>query len=75
MAKDFEVGKTVMTDKLQVHSVTLKVDLNSNRHAETFFAATTLKFVAAHVSARLNWGTFCFCGKVYLTTFCSLARP
>ena len=57
MARNFEVGKTVMNDKLQVHSVTHKVDLKSNRHAKTFFAATTLKFVAAHMSARLNWET------------------
>ena len=47
-----------MADKLQVHTVTRKVDLKSNRHAKTFFAATTLKFVAAHMSARLNLETF-----------------
>ena len=43
-----------MTDKLQVHTVTHKVDLKSNRHEKTFFAATTLKFVVAHMSARPN---------------------
>ena len=42
------------TDKLQVQTVTRKVDLNSNRHAKTFFAATTLVHVAAHVSAKLG---------------------
>ena len=46
------------TDKLQVHTVTHKVDIKSNRHAKTFFAATTLKFVTAHLSARLNCKTF-----------------
>ena len=55
MARNFEVGKTVMTDKLQVHDFTHKVDLISNRHAKIFFAATALKFVAAHMSAQLNW--------------------
>ena len=39
-----------MTDKLQVHTVTHRVDLKSNRHATTFFGATTLQFVAAHMS-------------------------
>ena len=62
-----------MTDKLQVQTLTRKVDLNSNRHAKTSFAATALIFVAAHVSAKL--GSICFCSKVYLITFCSLARP
>ena len=47
-----------MTDKLQVHIVARKVDLKSNRRAKTLFAATTLKFVAAHFSPRLNWETF-----------------
>ena len=28
--------ETVMTDKLQVHTVTHKVDLKSNHHAKTF---------------------------------------
>jgi len=42
------MGKTVTTDKLQVHTVTHKVGLKSSRHAKT------LKFVAAHMSARLN---------------------
>ena len=43
------------TDNLmQVHTVTLEVDFKSNRHAKIFFAATTLIFVAAHMSARLN---------------------
>ena len=54
MARNFEVGKTVMTDKLQVHDFTHKVDLISNRHAKILFAATALKFVAAHMSAQLN---------------------
>ena len=54
LARNFEVGKTVTTDKLQVHTVTRKEDLKSNRHAKTFFAATTLVFGAAHMSARLN---------------------
>ena len=58
-----------MTDKLQVHTVTPKVDLKSNRHAKTFFAATT----HVHVSAKL--GNICFCSKVYSITFCGLARP
>ena len=58
MARNFEVGKTVTTDKLKVHSVTYKVDFKSNRHGKTFFAATTLKFVTVHMSARLNWETF-----------------
>ena len=48
------------TDKLQVHTVIHKIDFNSNRHAKTFFAATTLTFVAAHISMRLNWETFVF---------------
>ena len=52
-----------MTDKLQVHTVTHKVDLKSSRHAKTFFAATTLKFVSVHVSARLNWETFVSAAK------------
>ena len=43
-----------MTDKLQVHTVTPKVDVKSNRRAETLFAVTTLTFVAADMSARLN---------------------
>ena len=49
LARNFEVEKTVTTDKFQVHTVTLKVDLKSNRHAKSFFAATTLIFVAAHM--------------------------
>ena len=44
------------TDKLQVH--THKVDLKSNCHAKTFFTATKLIFVAAHMSSQLNWETF-----------------
>ena len=51
------------TDKLQVHTVTHKVDLKSNRHTKTFFAATTLKFVSARMSARLNWETFVSAAK------------
>ena len=54
LARNFQVGKTVTTDKLQVHTVALKVNLKSNRHAKIFFAATTLIFVAAHMSARIN---------------------
>ena len=46
------------TGKLQVHTVSHKVDLKSNCHAKTFFAATTLVFVAALISAWLNWETF-----------------
>ena len=43
------------TDNLmQVHTVTLKVDFKSNRDAKNFFAATTLIFVAAHMSVQLN---------------------
>ena len=49
---------TVTTGKLQVHTVSHKVDLKSNCHAKTFFAATTLVFVAALISAWLNWETF-----------------
>ena len=52
------MGKKLTTDKLQVHAVTYKIDLKINRHAKTFLAATTLKFVAAHISARLNWERF-----------------
>ena len=52
-----------MTDKLQVHSVTHKVDLKSNRDAKTFFAATTLQFVAAHTSGRLNCEKFVSAAK------------
>ena len=52
-----------MTDKLQVHSPTHKVDLKSNRHAKTFFAATTLQFVAPHTSGRLNWENFVSAAK------------
>ena len=63
MGRNFEVDKTVTTDKLQVHTVTHKVDLKSNRHAKSFFAAITLKFVAAHMSARLNWETFVSAAK------------
>ena len=44
-------------------SLIYKVDLKSNRHAKTFFVATTLKFVAAHMSARLNWETFVSAAK------------
>ena len=58
MARNFEVGKTVTTNKLQVHSVTHKVDFKRNRRAKTFFAATTLRFVAVHISVRLNWETY-----------------
>ena len=65
------------TDKLQVHTVTRKVDLKSNRHTETsFFAPTALKFVAAHMSVgAAKLGNICFCSKVFSTTFSSLARP
>ena len=49
LATNFEVGKTVTTDKLQVHTVTHKVDIKSNRHAKTFLAPTTLKFAAANM--------------------------
>ena len=56
-----------MTDKLQVHTVTHKVDLKSNRHAKTFFDATTLKFIAAHMSAPLNWETFYSAAKLKFT--------
>ena len=52
-----------MTDKLQVPPFTHKVDLKSNCHAKTFFAPTTLKFVAAHMSARLDWETFVSAAK------------
>ena len=52
-----------MTDKLQVHTVTHKVDLKSSRHAKTFFAATAVEFVSVHVSARLNWETFVCAAK------------
>jgi len=54
-----------MTDKLKVHTVThiYKVDLKKNRHAKTFFAATTLKYVAAYMSERLNWETFVSAAK------------
>ena len=54
MARNFEVGKTLMNDKLQVHGVTHKVDLMSSRRAKTDFAPTTLKLVAAHMSAWLS---------------------
>ena len=65
MARDSEVGKTVMTDKLQVHTVThiYEVALKRSRHAKTFFAATILIFVAAHMSVRLNWETFVSAAK------------
>ena len=62
------------TDKLQVDTVTHKVDLKRNRHEKTFFAGTTLKFVAALMSVRLNWETF-VSAAVYSTTLCSLAKP
>ena len=62
-ASNFEVGKALMTDKLQVHSVTHKVDVKSNLHAETFFAVTTLTFVAADMSAPLNEETFVSAAK------------
>ena len=52
-----------MTDKLQVHTVTHKVDVKSSHHAKTFFAAAILKFVAAHMLARLNWETFVSAAK------------
>ena len=54
-----------MTNKLQVHTVThiYKVDLKNNRHAKAFFAATTLRFVAANMLARLNWETFASAAK------------
>ena len=63
MPRDFEVGKPVTTDKLQVHTVTHKVDLKSNLHENTFFARTTLKFVAALMSVRLKWETFVSAAK------------
>ena len=65
MARDCEVEKTVTTDKLQVHTVThiYKVALKRSRHAKTIFAATTLIFVAAHMSMRLNWETFVSAAK------------
>ena len=50
-------------DKLQEHTVTHKVDLKSNRYAKTFFAPTTLKFNAAHMSARLSIETFVSAAK------------
>ena len=56
------MGKTVTTDKLQVLAVTHN-DFKSNRDAKTFFAATGVKFVAAHRSARLNWETFVSAAK------------
>ena len=40
-----------------------KVDLKSNCHAKSFFAAITLIFVAEHMSARRNWETFVSAGK------------
>ena len=54
-----------MTDKLQVHTIThiYKVDLKRNRHAKTFFAATTLKYVAVRLSVRLNLETFVLAAK------------
>ena len=63
-----------MTDKLQVHTVTPKVDLKSNRHAKTFFDATTLKFIAAHMSARLNWETFYSAAKFTRQRFVALTK-
>ena len=54
LARNFEVGKTVTNGKLQVHTITYKVDFKSNHHAKKCFAATTLIFVAAHMSARLT---------------------
>ena len=35
----------------------------SNSCAKSFFVATTLKFVAAHMLARLNWETFVSAAK------------
>ena len=35
----------------------------SKQCAKSVFAATTLKFVAAHMSARLNWETFVSAAK------------
>ena len=52
-----------MTDKLQVPPFTHKVDLKSSCHAKTFSAATTLKFVAVYMSARLNWERFISAAK------------
>ena len=63
MARNVEVGKKVTTDKLQVHTVTRKVDFKSNRHAKTLFTATSLKFVAAHMAAQLNWEIFVSAGN------------
>ena len=63
---NFEVGETVTTDKLQVHTDTHKVDLKRNSHAKTFFGAITLQVVAANI---------CSSSKVFLTTFPGLARP
>ena len=48
-----------MTDKLQVHTVTHKVDLKG----KLFFAATTVKFIVIHMSALLNWETFVSAAK------------
>ena len=47
------------TDKLQVHTVTHKVE--QMRHAKTLFGATTLKI--ENVSVRLNWEIFVSAAK------------
>lgn len=54
LARNFEVGKTVTNGRLQVDTITYKVGFKSNCHAKKCFAATTLVFGAAHMSARLN---------------------
>ena len=63
-----------MTDKLQVHTVTHKVDLKSSRHAKTFLRKNAQICCRTHVGAA-KLGNTCFCGKVYSIAFCSLARP
>ena len=75
LAGNFEVGKTLTTDKLQVHTVTHKVDLKSKSSCKNIFCRNNSQICCrTHVGAA-KLGNICFCSKVYSTTFSSLARP
>ena len=57
--------KAMMTCKLQVHTVTYKVDLNS------IFCLDNAQICCRTHLGAAKLGNICFCGKVYSTTFCS----
>ena len=55
------MGKTVTTDKLQVHTVTHKVDLKINRHGKHFLPQQHSNLLPH--TCRLNWDTFVSAAK------------